>query len=85
MPFSQITPPSPSPSPTESKKLFYTSVSLWLSHIQGYHYHHSKFHIYALGILYWCFSFWLTSLYIISSSFIHLIRTDSNVLFLMAE
>ena len=48
MPFSQITPPSPSPSPTESKKLFYTSVSLLLSRIQGYHYHLSKFLIYVL-------------------------------------
>ena len=48
MPFSQIIPPSPSPSPTESKRLFYTSVSLLLSHIQGYCYHLSKFHIYAL-------------------------------------
>ena len=38
----------PSPSPTESKRLFYTSVSLLLSHIQGYHYHLSKFHIYVL-------------------------------------
>ena len=46
MPFSQIIPPSPSP--TESKSLFYTSVSLLLSHIQGYRYHLSKFHIYAL-------------------------------------
>ena len=46
MPFSQIIPPSPSP--TESKSLFYTSVSLLLSRIQGYHYHLSKFHIYAL-------------------------------------
>ena len=36
------------PSPTESKRLFYTSMSLLLSHIQGYHYHFSKFHIYAL-------------------------------------
>ena len=45
MPLSQIIPP---PSPTESKRLFYTSVSLLLSHIQGYRYHLSKFHIYAL-------------------------------------
>ena len=37
MPLSQIIPPSPSP--TESKRLFYTSVSLLLSHIQGYRYH----------------------------------------------
>ena len=82
MPFSQIIPPSP----TESKRLYYTSVSLLLSRIQGYHYHLSKFHIYIwVRILYWCFSFWLTSLCIIGSSFIHLIRTDSNVFFLMAE
>ena len=46
MPFSHIIPPSPSP--TESKRLFYTSVSLLLSHIQGYRYHLSKFRIYAL-------------------------------------
>ena len=132
MPFSQIIPPSPSP--TESKSLFYTSVSLLLSRTQGYHYHLSKFHIYVLVyctgekavaphystlarklpgtgepgrlpsvgshrvghdwlwcdviwcvILYWCFSFWLTSLCILGSSFIHLIRTDSKVFFLMAE
>ena len=38
----------PSCSPTESKRLFYTSVSLLLSHIQGYHDHLSKFHIYVL-------------------------------------
>ena len=44
--FSQII--APSPSPTESKRLFYTSVSLLLSHIQCCHYHLSKFHIYAL-------------------------------------
>ena len=44
MPFSQIIPPSPS----ESKSLLYTSVSLLLSCIQGLHYHLSKFHIYVL-------------------------------------
>ena len=44
--FSQIIPPSPSP--TESKTLFYTSVSLLLSCIQGYSYHLSKFYIYVL-------------------------------------
>ena len=43
MPFSQII-----PHPTESKRLFYTSVSLLLSCIQGCRYHLSKFHIYAL-------------------------------------
>ena len=46
MPFSQIIPPSPSPA--ESKRLFYTSVSLLLSRIQGYRYHLSKFHTYVL-------------------------------------
>ena len=44
--FFQIIPPSPSP--TESKRLFCISVSLLWSCIQGYHYHLSKFHIYAL-------------------------------------
>ena len=46
MPSSQIFPPSPSP--TESIRLFHTSVSLLLSRTQGYCYHISKFHIYAL-------------------------------------
>jgi len=41
--------------------------------------------IICISILYWWFSFWLTSLCIIGSSFIHLIRTDWNVFFLMAE
>ena len=44
--FSQIVPPSLSPS--ESESLFYTSVSLFLSRIYGYHYHLSKLHIYLL-------------------------------------
>ena len=46
MPFSQIFPPSPSP--TESIRLFYTSVSLLPSRTPGYCYHLSKFHIYTL-------------------------------------
>ena len=46
MPFSHIIPPSPSPS--ESKSLFYTPVSLLLSRIQGHHCHLSTFHIYVL-------------------------------------
>ena len=44
--FSQIIPPSPSP--TESKYLFVISVSLLLSRIKGHHYHLYKFHTYAL-------------------------------------
>ena len=55
--FSKIIPPSPSP--TESKSLFYTSGSLLLSHIQGYHYHLSKFHIY---VLVYCISVFLSGL-----------------------
>ena len=74
--FSQIIPPSPSP--TESKRLFYISVSLLLSCIQDYRYHLYKFHIYVLVYCIGVFSFWLTSLCIIGSSFIHLIRTDSD-------
>ena len=46
MPFSQIIPPSPSPS--ESKSPLYTSVSFFLSCIQGRHCDLPKFHIYVL-------------------------------------
>ena len=46
LPFSQIIPPAPSPS--ESKSLLYTSVSLLLSCIQGHNCHLSKLYIYVL-------------------------------------
>ena len=46
MPLSHII--LPLPSHTESKRLFYTSVSLLLSRIQGYRYHLFKLHIYTL-------------------------------------
>ena len=74
----------PSASPTESKRLFYTSVLLLLSRIQSYCYHLSKFHIY---VLVYCIGVFLSGLLhcIIGSSFIHFIRTDSDVFFLMAE
>ena len=45
MPFSPVFPPSPCP--RVHKTVLYISVSL-LSRIQGYCYHLSKFHIYAL-------------------------------------
>ena len=64
----------------QSLKTVYTSVSLLLSRIQGYRYHLSKFHIY---VLVYCIGIFLSGL--IHSSFIHLIRTDSNIFFLMAE
>jgi len=55
-------------------------VSLLLSHILGHHYHLSKFHI---NVLVYCLAVLHSDL--LRSSFIRLIRTDSNVVFLMAE
>ena len=55
--FPQMVPPSPSP--TESKRLLCTSVSLLQSHIQGYRYHLSKFHIYVLA---YCIGVFLSGL-----------------------
>ena len=74
----------PSPSPTESQSLFYTSVSLLLSRIQGHCYHLSKFHTY---VLIYCIDVFLSDLLhcMIPSSFIHLIRTDLNAFILIAE
>ena len=78
MQFSQIIPPSPSP--TESRSLFFTPVSLLLSYILGHRYHLSKFHICALI---YCIGVFLSDLLhsVIASSFIHFIRTDSDVFF----
>ena len=39
----------------------------------------------CFNILYWCFSFWLTSPCIIGSSFIHFIRMDWNAFFFIAK
>ena len=82
MPFSQIIPLSPSP--TESKSLFFISVSLLLPCISDHHYRLSKFHIYALI---YCIGVSLSDLFhcIIGSSFIQLIRTDSNASFFLTE
>ena len=57
--FSQIIPPSPSP--TESKSLFFTCVSCAVSHI-GSSLPSFKIPYICINILYWCFSFWLPSL-----------------------
>ena len=74
----------PSPSPTESKSLFCTSMSLSLSCLQDYRYHLSKFHIYALV---YCIGVFLSgllhSVYWAPVSSIS-IRIDSNEFFLMA-
>ena len=64
--FSQIIPPSPSP--TESKSLFFISVSHLLSRIWGHCYHLSKFHIYVL--IYYIGVFLSDLICIIGSSFI---------------
>ena len=53
--FSQIIPPSPSP--TEPKSLFFTSVSLLLSCIQGRYYHLSKFHQLS-SVAHLCLTLW---------------------------
>ena len=81
--FSQNIPPSPSP--TESKSL---SVHLYLFFCFSYRVIVTIFlnSIYiCISILYWSLSFRLTSLCIMGSSFIHLIRTGSNEFLLMAE
>ena len=79
--FSQNIPPLPSP--TELKVC---SVHLCLFFYFAYRviitiFLNSIYMEFSISILYWSLSFWLTSLCIMGSSFIHLIRTDSNEFF----
>ena len=78
--FCQITPPSPPP--TESKRLFCTSVCLLLSRIEGYHYHLSKFHIYALvhsiGVILSFVDFWTLPCFLALSDTLGLSGTFST-------
>ena len=80
--FSQIIPPSPSP---QSPKV--CSLHLCLFCCLAYRVIITIFlnPIYIWINIHQCFSFWLTSLCIIGSSFIYLIRTDPNTLFLIAK
>ena len=80
--FPQTIPPSCSLTESLTESVLY--VSFAVSHMGSLLASFLVPHIYV-NILYWWFSFWLTSLCIIGSSFIHLIRTDSNVFFLMAK
>ena len=66
--FFQIIPPFPYP--TESKSLFFTSVSPLLPCMLDHWYHLSRYYIYIyiyiyINVLYVSFSFWLTSICII--------------------
>ena len=120
MPFSLII--LPLPSPTESKSLFFTSISPWhpactiistillnsihiqlhsiqlLSHVWLLEIPWTAAHQTSLSIInswrffnicintqYFSFSFSLTSLYVIGSRFIYLVRTDSNTFIFIAE
>ena len=62
------------------KSVLYICVSFAVLHI-GSSLPSFKIPYMCINILNWCFSFWLTSLCIIGSSFIHLIRIESIVFF----
>ena len=70
--------------PQSPKTVFYICVSFAVS-LTGLSLPSFYIPYICISILYWCFSFWLTSLCVIGSSFTNLIRTDSNAFFLMAE
>ena len=63
------------------KSVLYICVSFAVLHIgsslPSFKIPYIYIYIYV-NILYWCFCFWLTSVCIIGSSFIHLIRSDSG-------
>ena len=80
--FSQNIPPLPSP--RVWKSVLYICVSFSVLHM-GLLLPSFKIPYICISILCWSLSFWLTSLCIMGSSFIHLIRTDSHEFFLMAE
>ena len=57
--FNAILPNHPTLALSHRVQMFFTSVSLLLSRIKGYHYHHSKFHIY---VLVYCIGIFLSGL-----------------------
>ena len=65
------------------KTVLYICVSFALSHT-GLSLPSFKIPYIYVSILHWCFSFWRSSLCIIGSSFIHLLRTDSKTFFFIA-
>ena len=80
---SQLIPPSPYLSVSTS--LFSVSMSPLLPWRQVHQYIIFLDSVYAFICDIWSFSFWHTSLCIIGSRFIHLIRTESNAFLFMAE
>ena len=74
----------------QSPKVYY--LHLWLFCCLAYKIVVNSIYMHAFSmpyicvhIQYWCFFFWFTSLCIMGSNFIHLIRTDSNVFLYIAE
>ena len=66
------------------KSVLYIHVSFAVSHIRSLLPSFQIPYIF-MNTLYWCLSFWLSSLCIIGFNFIHLIRSDSNAFFLIVS